>query len=197
MAPWGAQAAQPARELRLSLRLRIARCGGKLVRQRAWLRRRVATTNRIYGPHRLRVVAKYDEFSPRRCVLLSRRQRNGLAKHVLPGEVTVLVVQRIRDLDVKSYNLMGVHWRFAGQHWVYLTARASKAVLAHELGHYLGLRHDPKGGNLMTPGPSDPRWRLPIRARPMPFRARLSKQQGRRLRAAVLAMGSLGHSATY
>mgnify|MGYP001826664192 CR=1 FL=1 len=49
----------------------------------------------------------------------------------------------------------------------------------------LGLRHDPRGGNLMTPGPSDPAWKKPPDQRPRPFVPRFSPEQARRLRRLV------------
>jgi hypothetical protein len=43
------------------------------------------------------------------------------------------------------------HWRAGNRDWVFLTARAHGPALAHELCHHFGLRHDPRGGTLMTP----------------------------------------------
>jgi hypothetical protein len=80
---------------------------------------------------------------------------------------------------------MGVHWRAGTRRWVFLTARARPPVLAHELGHFFGLPHDPAGGNLMTPGPSSPRWRSATP--PRPFAPLLTPAQVRRLRAGVAA----------
>jgi hypothetical protein len=86
---------------------------------------------------------------------------------------------------------MGVHWRYSGpvpehekKRWVFLTARARPPVLAHELCHFFGLRHDPAGGNLMAPGPSAPVWR---RKGPKPkrFKPVLTPRQSRRLRRGI------------
>lgn len=177
--------------LTIPLRVRVARCGGKRVRTTSWVASHLEATRRLFGRHGIALQVEEQSFDSERCVLLDAAQRHALAPHVeMDGKVTVLVVQRVRDLAVKSYDLMGVHWRYRGKdprlrgrRWVLLTARARPPVLAHELAHYLGLRHDRAGGNLMTPGPSDPSWRS--RKPPRPFKARFSTEQVRRLRRAV------------
>ena len=126
---------------------------------------------------------------PARCELLTRAHRHAMAIHARTDQVTVLVMKRVRDVDVLDYDLMGVHWRYrgkeaklAGRRWVFLTARARPPVLAHELCHFLGLPHDPGGGNLMTPGPSAPIWKDAARVKPRPFAPILTRRQARRLR---------------
>lgn len=194
----GAKAVKPKQPLlTLTLRIRVASCKAKAkresrpVRSARWIERHLASTRRIFARHRVRLKVERDAFTPKRCVLLTRRHRHAMAAHAPQGPwATVLVTQRVRDLDVPSYNLMGVHWRYRGRakawrgrRYVLLTARGKPPVLAHELAHFLGLRHDPAGGNLMTPGPSDPAWRSA--RKPKPFKPRLTAKQGRRLRAGL------------
>jgi len=185
----GAEARQPPIELPLLVRL--ARCDRKPVKPEAWVKAHVEAANRILEPHGVSLTATVEAFTPARCELTSRAHRDALARHAAPGKVVVLVVQRAQDLDLPSYNLMGVHWRYgggdpslAGRRWIILTARARPPVLAHELCHYLGLRHDRAGGNLMAPGPSDPIWRGKGK-KPAPWAPRLTKSQARRIRAAA------------
>lgn len=184
-----AEARKPPIELPLLVRL--ARCGGKPVKPEAWVKAHVAAANRILEPHGVSLVATVEPFTPERCELTSRAQRDALAPHAAPGKLVVLVVKRAQDLDLPSYNLMGVHWRYGGddaslegRRWIILTARARPPVLAHELCHYLGLRHDRAGGNLMAPGPSDPIWRGKGK-KPAPWAPRLTASQARRVRAAA------------
>jgi len=178
--------------LELELLIRVATCeGGKPVKPRSWVKAHVDAANRIFKAHAVEIRARTEDFRPARCELSTRADRDGLAPHATPGKVVVLVVRRARDVDLRSYDLMGVHWRFGGKsralegrRWIILTARARPPVLAHELCHYLGLRHDPAGGNLMTPGPSDPVWRRKGR-KPRRWKPLLTSAQARKVRAAV------------
>jgi hypothetical protein len=154
----------------------------------AWLEQHLQAANAVLAAHAIEVRATREPFTPAHCQALTAGDRDGFAADVDAGpgaRVTVLVVPRVRDLDVPSYDLMGVHWRAAGKRWVFLTARARPPTLAHELGHYFGLPHDPAGGNLMTPGPSSPLWRSATP--PRPFAPLLTPAQARKLRAAIAA----------
>lgn len=172
---------------------RVADCGGDAVRGEPWVREHLGAAQAILKGAGLELDSTMRPFSPPTCDLLDRAARDAMALHAAPGpEVTVLVVRRVRDLDVPAYDLMGVHWRYGGgdpawkgRRWVFLTARAEPPVLAHELCHFFGLPHDPGGGNLMTPGPSSPAWKSP--RPPRPFEPRLTRGQARALRAGVKA----------
>jgi hypothetical protein len=186
--------ANPARaegpDLLVKLRVRVARCpapaGGapRAARPADWVTEHIEATRALLAPHGVALTAVSEPFTPSRCELLTRRQRDALAADVVLDEtVNVLVVDRVRDLAVPTYNLKGVHWRAHGRRWIFLTASARPPVLAHELAHYFGLPHDPAGGNLMTPGPSSPAWQSPHP--PAPFAPVLTPPQVRRLRAGI------------
>jgi hypothetical protein len=177
--------------LELPIRIRVALCAGKPIEPAAWILRHVEAANAVLEPHGVRLVSRQDTFTPEKCELAHAEDRDALASHITPSEVTILVVQRAQDLEVPTYNLRGVHWRYRGEdasfqgyHWVILTARAEPPVLAHELCHYLGLPHDPAGGNLMTPGPSASIWRRKG-PKPKKFAPVLTRAQGNTLYEAV------------
>jgi parallel beta-helix repeat protein len=185
------------RPLVLRVTIQVARCGGKPVRPPSWVEAHLAGAGKVLAPHGVTIAARRVSFAPERCRLDTRAHRDALAAQLdlTPGAgINVLVLEEVADLDLAGYKLMGVHWRYGGpdprhqgRRFVILTARAKPPVLAHELAHYLGLPHDPAGGNLMTPGPSAPIWRRPG-PRPAPFAPRLTEEQARKLRRAILAL---------
>ena len=181
--------------LTVPLHIYVAKCGPEKlpVRPEAWVKEHVAAAQTVLLPHEVRLSASISAFHPQRCELLGALHRDAMAKHVTGDNVVpVLLVQRVRDLDVLDYDLMGVHWRYAGKEaqligrrWIFLTSRAQPPVLAHELCHFFGLPHDPGGGNLMTPGPSAPA--SPIMKSPRPFKPLLTPAQATALRAGIQA----------
>ncbi len=180
--------------LAVSLTIRVASCADAAGRRAParppeWVAAHVEAVQALLAPHGIAVTARTTSFAPARCEALGREDRDGFAGEVgRDGTVTVLVVPRVRDLDVLDYDLQGVHWRAGERRWIFLTARARPPVLAHELAHYFGLPHDPRGGNLMTPGPSAPIWKS---ARPpRAYAPVLTAPQVRRLRAGILAFHS-------
>jgi hypothetical protein len=175
--------------LEVTLAIRVAQCpdtAGKLAPARPpeWVEAHVHAVRQLVTPHAIVLSVRTEPFTPHRCEALTREDRDGFARHVTSDRaVTVLVVPRVRDLDVLTYDLQGVHWRAQKRRWIFLTARSRPPTLAHELCHYFGLPHDPAGGNLMTPGPSSPAWRSPNP--PRPFRPVLTDQQAKQLRAGI------------
>ncbi len=160
-------------------------------RSQAWLQAHVEAANLVFKPHRILLLVSFDAFEFPRCDLTNRADRNAVAAYVRHEKVVpVVVVNKVRDLEVPTYNLMGVHWRYggkrpglAGRRWIFLTARAEPPVLAHELCHFFGLPHDREGGNLMTPGPSSSAWRSATP--PRPFAPVLTQPQANALRAGI------------
>ena len=197
-APLHAQARKKPPTLTIPLRIKVASCPdnkGKLapVRDTKWLNKHLKAARRVFKPHGIKLDPEIEAFTPARCQLLTRAHRHGAAAEVeMDGRATVLVLPRVRDVDVLTYNLMGVHWRYRGKEprhqgkrWVLLTARAKIPVLAHELCHFFGLPHHKAGGNLMTPGPSDPIYQDKEAAKPAGFKAVLTPVQVKRLRRGI------------
>jgi hypothetical protein len=184
--------------LTIPLRIKVASCpdkAGKLVpvRDDKWVKKHLKAARKLFSRHGIQLMEIVEPFTPARCTLLTRAHRYAAAADMaMDGKATVLVFKRVRDVDVLTYNLMGVHWRYRGKdaahkgkRWVFLTARAKIPVLAHELCHFFGLPHDKAGGNLMTPGPSDPIYKDKDSAKPAGFKAVLTGAQVKRLRRGI------------
>jgi hypothetical protein len=177
--------------LTIHLHIRVALCpDGSTSRVPArgspWIDETLTGVRAILRPAGVAVTADSDVFTPPRCQVVTRDERDEFASQVVAsdGGVTILVVPSVRDLRVPSYQLRGVHWRAGGRDWIFLTERGHAPALTHEIGHYFRLPHDPAGGNLMTPGPSSPAWQSAHP--PRPFAPLLVPAQVRRLRAGIV-----------
>jgi|GEM_PF-1520472 len=150
-----------------------------------WIEDQVRLANEVYLAAGIQFDIKLVVHTAKRharCELLAKKHRDSFSP-IVSGihQPAVIIVDRIQDDRIASYDLKGLHWRAGLSHWVYLTRNARSYVLAHELGHYFGLRHDLEGGNLMTPGPSDPSRTntlgKPHTQQPLPFQPVFSREQ--------------------
>lgn len=97
--------------------------------------------------------------------LETREDRNALAKLAVPKALNVFVVESLADVDEPGRYRLGVHWRAGGTHFVIIATyavpggrpcppqyrcAATSGLLAHELGHFFGLGHDPRSDNVMS-----------------------------------------------
>lgn len=145
-----------AREFtRLGLAIHVAVEEGLPVADEAFIERQVATANRIFAPYGVafeRVERHAREAGQAR--MESRADRHALGVFVRPQLINVFVVASLRDVDEPERVRRGVHWRsttYAPAHFVILSRISFDAVLAHELGHFLGNRqHSDTPGNLMS-----------------------------------------------
>ena len=133
----------------------VARIDGAPVVDRAWLERQVTWANTILGPHGVELrLAETRPLDARHARLVTRRDRNALARKLKRGVVNCFVVASMMDIHEPGRTLMGVHWRpptAPGKHLVILTTLAGETVLAHELGHFFGNpRHSKTPGNIMS-----------------------------------------------
>ncbi|MBN1959807.1 MAG: hypothetical protein JW841_02570 [Deltaproteobacteria bacterium] len=96
----------------------------------------------------------------------SADERDALAKYVNEDDcVHVFLVPRLFDLDHKDTDIAGRHWQYLGREKKYQKRRYiivapqsfTVDVLAHELGHFFGLKgHHKSPKNLMYAAPDDP-----------------------------------------
>ncbi|HVZ31488.1 MAG TPA: hypothetical protein VG963_03635, partial [Polyangiaceae bacterium] len=141
--------------VRLGLAVHIAREGGELVADEAFIDRQVATANRIFAPYGVAFERRErHERDARAAQMQTRADRDALGAFVRPHWINVFVVASLLDVDEPQHVRRGVHWhstRYAPAHYLILSKISFDAVLAHELGHFLGNpSHSETPGNLMS-----------------------------------------------
>jgi hypothetical protein len=158
----------------------VAEREGGPVAPPAFIAEQLAAANAIFGPLGIELVEK--ERVPLlggHAELVTRSDRDALARHVRKGVIDCFVVAKLMDVDEPGRERRGVHWhprRPPVQSFLSVSAISKPFVLAHELGHLFGNReHSNVPGNLMSY----------TRAEGPPF---LDETQIRRVRRALAAM---------
>jgi hypothetical protein len=139
----------------LVIDVQIARDGGKPVVDAAFIAERVARANEIFAPYAVRFVQGATlPLDASRAALETAADRDALGASVRASVINCFVVRSLRDVDDPAQMRRGVHWHsraYPGAHYVILSAIGGPAVLAHELGHFLGNpKHSEVAGNLMS-----------------------------------------------
>jgi hypothetical protein len=151
--PWAR--AKPPDVVDLGLAIHVAREGERAVVEDAFVERQVSTANRIFAPYGVTFArSEQHERGPLHARMETRADRDALGAFVRPRLINVFVVASLRDVDEPQRVRRGVHWRstsHAPAHYVIVSRISFDAVLAHELGHFLGNRqHSDTPGNLMS-----------------------------------------------
>jgi hypothetical protein len=141
-----------------------------------WIKRAVAVANdRFSGADVKLAVRRTLPFSAPGPEITTVAQRNRLARRVKRDRtIHVFLVERLANKDRKGGWIGGVHWRARARRYIIVSRReALEDTLAHELGHYFGLRHTKAPRNLMTsPGREQPSRLTPRQLRRIRARAR-------------------------
>lgn len=141
--------------VRLGLALHVPREGGAPAVSDAFLERQLGTARRIFAQYGVTFAQRerhdHDGAVTR---VETRAQRDSFAALVRPQLINVFAVASLMDVDEPGRVRRGVHWHARNRppaHYVILSGISFDAVLAHELGHFLGNReHSQTPGNLMS-----------------------------------------------
>lgn len=140
---------------RIPVVFHVAQHDGAAVAPASFVSEQLAAANRIYGPLGIELVERESVPLPAgHSELLTRTDRDALARHVRKGAIHCFVVAKLMDVDEPGRERRGVHWRprLAPRLSFLIVSRISGSyVLAHELGHFFGNReHSDVPGNLMS-----------------------------------------------
>jgi hypothetical protein len=158
--------------LRLELWIGRARAGDV-----AWIRGQLEAAN-----ERLAVIGAGVEVTAAHALaddeldVATRADRDRLGRHGAQLPLRWFVVDRLVDSSDASQLRRGVTWRRGGDFWVIEAGDAWAPVLAHELGHVLGLPHSREAASLMNKSP---------RAWPPPWQWGFTPREQPRMRATL------------
>lgn len=126
-----------------------------------WLATQLNEANRLFRPSGVGFeLAERTHLTGAPTHIPDRRTRDTLGRRRFArGTVQVYVVSRLDDVDIRGEEIRGVHWRDRAnrkRRWIILSAISPRLVLAHELGHFFGLRHSKHRGSVMNKSRADP-----------------------------------------
>jgi hypothetical protein len=148
-------AAQAASMHRVPVLFHVAQGPTGPVAEPTFVKTQLAHANTVFRELGIELVAVEVRQEPQQGArLVSRADRDRLARLLSPGMLNVFVVATLMDVDEPGRERRGVHWRVRrdpSRHFVVVSAISGPYVLAHELGHYFGNpEHSQTPGNLMS-----------------------------------------------
>jgi hypothetical protein len=146
-----ASASEPRR---IPLIFHVAQRDGAPVAPEAFITEQLAAANSIYGPLGIDLVhAERVPLGAEHAEMLTRSDRDGLARYVKKGAIHVFIVAKLMDVDEPGRERRGVHWHprpSPRDSYLIVSQISGRYVLAHELGHMFGNpEHSDVPGNLM------------------------------------------------
>ena len=146
------RAAEP---VRIPIVFHVAQRDGEAVAPDSFIAEQLAAANSIYRPLGIELVDRErSSLAAQHAELVTRVDRDALARYVKKGAIHCFVVAKLMDVDEPGRERRGVHWHPApmGRHGFLIVSKISMPyVLAHELGHLFGNReHSNVPGNLMS-----------------------------------------------
>lgn len=124
-----------------------------------WLAHQLAVANQHFAA--LDVAFELDRverLEPHEASIADRDARDALGRERFSrGVVHVFIVARLDNVDDEG-EIYGVHWRDREQRsrrWIIVSAIAWEMTLAHELGHFFGLKHSSYAVSIMNKTPRE------------------------------------------
>lgn len=145
---------------RIPVVFHVAQREGEAVAEGSFIAEQLGAANEIYGPLGIELVdVERIALGAEHAEMVTRADRDALARYLRKGAINCFVVDRLMDVDEPGRERRGVHWRPppAGSQTLLIVSKISQRyVLAHELGHLFGNRtHSDVPGNLMSYARSD------------------------------------------
>jgi hypothetical protein len=139
---------------RIPVIFHVAECDGEAVAPASFIPHQLAAANTIYGRLGIELVERERVPLPGgHAELITRADRDELARYVAKGAIHCFVVGKLMDVDEPGRERRGVHWRprvKARGSFLIVSKISKHYVFAHELGHFFGNSHSDVPGNLMS-----------------------------------------------
>jgi hypothetical protein len=140
---------------RIPVVFHVVQRDGEAVAPGSFIAEQLAAANSIYGPLGIELVdIERVPIAAGHAELVTRADRDALARYVRKGAITCFVVAKLMDVDEPGRERRGVHWRPRAtprRSFLIVSKISGPYVLAHELGHLFGNReHSVVPGNLMS-----------------------------------------------
>jgi len=145
---------------RIPVIFHVAQRDEKDVAPASFIAEQLARANSIYLSLGVELVdSGRVPLGPEHAELVTRSDRDALARYVRTGAIHCFVVAKLMDVDEPGRERRGVHWHprtTSRPSFLIVSQISGPYVLAHELGHLFGNReHSQVPGNLMSYTRSD------------------------------------------
>jgi hypothetical protein len=139
---------------RIPVIFHVAQREGAAVAPESFIIEQLAAANTIYRPLGIDLVdIQRVPLGAQHAEMLTRSDRDALARYVKNGAIHVFIVAKLMDVDEAGRERRGVHWHprpSPRDSYLIVSQISGRYVLAHELGHMLGNpQHSDVPGNLM------------------------------------------------
>jgi hypothetical protein len=139
---------------RIPIIFHVAQREGEAVAPESFISEQLAAANTIYRPLGIDLVdIERVPLGAQHAEMLTRSDRDALARYVKKGAIHVFIVAKLMDVDEAGRERRGVHWHprpSPRDSYLIVSQISGRYVLAHELGHMFGNpQHSDVPGNLM------------------------------------------------